>query len=618
MGDDGAEGQGKGKADFAGEVQVADGKAVKKASACSARRARTILPWTKAEVGATLPLLFPAQPRAGKVHTPMKTTTLVALLLGWALSGPICSGSAAIPLFDNLGSHSLKVTTNSAEAQRYFDQGLRFVYGFNHGAAIRSFQEAARLDPECAMAHWGIALASGPHINFPMVPPPAAALAWSELQLAQQHAAKSTPVEQALIAALGHRYANPQPEDRSPLDRAYADAMRAAWQKFPNQPDVGALFAEAMMDLRPWDQWTQEGQPQPGTDEILATLDAVLKLDVNHPFANHLYIHAVEASPRPERALPAADRLLQLQPGLAHNVHMPSHIYIRTGQWQKAVESNQLAVAADRAYREVAGPARGFLPVYVAHNDHMLAYAAMMTGQSALALKHVRDLVAGLPPEFMQEFGFVAEAWLAMPLEVLVRFGRWDDVLAEPMIAPSNRFSHAFQQAARGIALAAKGDTVAARQAQALYLEAAKLVPADQLAAGNNTCHAVLAIVTPMLEGEILIREGKIDAGLAELRAAIKLEDQLRYDEPPSWMIPVRHSLGAALMANGRLAEAESVYREDLARLPGNGWSLFGLAESQMRQHQADEASRTLAQFSAVWRQADVTITSSCLCQPGR
>lgn len=547
----------------------------------------------------------------------MKTTTLVMLLLGLVLSGPIVSGSAAIPLFDNLGSHTHKITTRSPEAQRYFDQGLRFVFGFNHGAAIRSFQEAARLDPECAMAHWGIALASGPHINFPVVPPPAAALAWAELQLAQQHADQCTPVEQALIAALGHRYANPQPEDRSPLDRAYAEAMRAAWEKFPDQPDVGALFAEAMMDLRPWDQWTPEGKPQPGTDEILATLDAVLKLDLYHPFANHLYIHAVEASHQPERALPAADRLLTLQPGLAHNVHMPSHIYIRTGQWQRAVESNQLAVAADSAYRQIAGPARGFLPVYVAHNDHMLAYAAMMTGQSALALKHVRDLVAKLPPEFMAEFGFVAEAWLAMPLEVLVRFGRWDDVLAEPEIAAGNRFSHAFQQAARGIAHAAKGDTAAARQSQARYLEAAKAVPADQIAAGNNTCHAVLAIVTPMLEGEILIREGKVDEGLAQLRAAVEFEDQLRYDEPPGWMIPVRHSLGAALMAHGRFAEAEAVYRADLARLPGNGWSLFGLAEAQMRQHQVAEASHTLEQFNAVWRKADLTITSSCLCQPG-
>lgn len=548
----------------------------------------------------------------------MKTTSkvLAGLACGLLLAGPVAA-QPGIPLLGNLGSHTRHVTTSSPEAQRYFDQGLNLVFGFNHGAAIRSFQEAARLDPACAMAHWGIALASGPHINFPVVPPPAAELAWRELALAQAHAAGATPVERALIDALARRYANPQPEDRSALDRAYANAMREAWKKFPADADVGVFFAEAMMDLRPWDQWTPAGQPQPGTDEILATLDAVLKLDLAHPFANHLYIHAVEASPHPERALPAADRLLKLQPGLAHSVHMPSHIYIRVGRWQDAVDSNLSAVAADRAYRQVAGPAKGFLPVYVAHNEHMLAFAAMMTGQSALALQHIRTMVAGLPPEFMQEFGFVAETWLAMPLEVLVRFGRWDDVLAEPAHPAAEKFTSAFQHAARGIAFAAKGDPAAARREQVLYLEAAKAVPADEVAAGNNSCQAVLAIVTPMLDGEILVREGKVDAGLAQLRAAVAAEDQLRYDEPPAWLIPVRHSLGAALMARQRYAEAEQVYRADLARLPGNGWSLFGLAGALQSQKKGTEAGVIRAQFTKVWGRADLTISSSCLCQPG-
>lgn len=549
------------------------------------------------------------------MKTPRPVSVLLALLFALSLSA--AESPSVIPLIDTLGNHTHRVTTKSPAAQRYFDQGLRFLFGFNHGAAIRSFQEAARLDPECAMAHWGIALASGPHINFPLVPPPAAELAWAELILARQHTAKATPVEQALIEALGHRYANPQPENRGPLDLAYADAMRAVWKKFPKDADVGALFAEAMMNLRPWDQWTPAGEPQPGTEEILATLDAVLKLNPDHPLALHLTIHAVEASQHPERALAAADRLLTLQPGLAHNVHMPSHIYIRTGQWHKAVDSNRDAVAADSAYRKVVGPAKGFLPVYVAHNDHMLAYAAMMTGQGNLALKHTRDLVAKLPPEFMAEFGFVAEAWLAMPLEVLVRFGRWDDVLAEPMFPAEQRFVHAFQHAARSIAQAAKGDSAAARRSQALYLAAAKLVPADQPAAGNNTCQAVLAIVTPMLEAEILMREGKVDEAVAQFRAAIALEDQLRYDEPPGWMIPVRHALGALLMSHGRYGAAEAVYREDLARLPNNGWSLFGLSEALMQQGKMKEVTALRSQFKEIWRKADLTITSSCLCQPG-
>lgn len=547
----------------------------------------------------------------------MKTAPLpvLGLLFALILLAHVSRGAPLIPLFDNLGDHTHKVTTKSTEAQQYFDQGLRFLFGFNHGAAIRSFKEAARHDPKCAMAHWGIALANGPHINFPVVPPPAAEFAWKELQLARQFAPQASPVEQALIEALGHRYANPQPDDRSPLDRAYADAMRQVWQKFSDDTDVGVFFAEAMMDLRPWDQWTPEGQAQPGTDEILATLEAVLQLDLQHPFANHLYIHALEASSHPERALTAADRLRTLQPGLAHNVHMPSHIYIRVGRWQDAIDSNVEAVAADQAYRKLAGPAKGLLPIYAAHNQHMLAYAAMMTGQAELSLRHIRDLVNGLPAETLEDFGPFVEGFLAMPLEVYVRFGRWDDVLAEPEHPATEPFTHAFQHAARGIAFAAKGDTGAARLEQVHFVEAAKAVP-PEATTGNNTNQAILTVVTPMLEGEILVREGKIDEGVAHLRAAVVAEDQLRYDEPPGWLIPVRHSLGATLMANGRYAEAEQVYREDLARLPGNGWSLFGLSEALMLGHKTTEAMIVRSQFEKVWSKADLIITSSCLCQP--
>src|SRR6201984_2795498 len=263
--------------------------------------------------------------------------------------------AAKEPLYDGLGSHSRKVTTDSAEAQRYFDQGLVFLHGFNHRAAIRAFQQAAELDPECAMAHWGVALACGPHINSMAVPPPAAELAWKELALAQKNSGNASPVERALIDALAKRYANPQPEDRSGLDRGYADAMREVWKKYPKDPDVGALFAEAMMDLRPWDQWTTDGKPQPGTDEIIATLEAVLKLNPNHPLANHLYIHAVEASPNPERGDAAADPLRHLQPGLGHNVHMPSHIDIRRGRWHEAIAQNAKAVQADKRFRKATG-----------------------------------------------------------------------------------------------------------------------------------------------------------------------------------------------------------------------------------------------------------------------
>ena len=525
--------------------------------------------------------------------------------------------AAKEPLYDGLGSYSRKVTTDSTEAQRYFDQGLDFLHGFNHRAAIRAFQQAAEIDPECAMAHWGVALACGPHINSMAVPPPAAELAWKELGLAQKNEGNASPVERALIDALAKRYANPQPEDRTGLDRAYADAMREVWKKYPKDPDVGAFFAEAMMNLRPWDQWTADGKPQPGTDEIIATLDAVLKLNPNHPLANHLYIHALEASPNPERAMVAADRLRNLQPGLAHNVHMPSHIDIRTGQWLKAVDTNAKAVEADQRYRKIFGPPNGFLNVYIAHNRHMLAYAAMMTGQRDLAMKHIRAMVAEMPADFLNENALQAEGNVAMPLEVMVRFGLWDEILAEPeKYSDKMWFTRAFHHAARAIAYAAKGDAVNARKAQSVFVERAKLVPKEDFVS-NNSCEALLAVAIPMVEGEILIAEGKIDGGIEQLRAAIQKEDALKYDEPPGWLIPVRHSLGAVLMKQKRFAEAEQVYRDDLARLPENGWSLLGLAESLRKQKKnADEVAQTQAKFKKVWAKADLTITTSCLCQP--
>jgi tetratricopeptide (TPR) repeat protein len=547
----------------------------------------------------------------------MKPITLLASICCGAALTSLQVHGAQEPFFEGLGSYTRTITTTSAEAQKYFNQGLNFLFGFNHGAAIRAFQAAETIDPDCAMAHWGVALACGPHINFPVVPPPAAELAWKELALAQEHVAHTSAVEQALIEALSHRYADPQPEDRGALDQAYADAMRSVWKTHSDDPDVGALFAEAMMDLRPWDQWTREGQPQPGTDEILATLEQVMKLNLNHPFANHLYIHALEASPHPERALAAADRMRDLQPGLAHNVHMPSHIDIRIGHWYEAITANLKAVEADHRYRAIVGEPKGLIVFYAAHNQHMLAYAAMMTGQRDLAVEQIRAMVKGMPEDELKKYAMLTEALVAVPYEVLIRFGLWDEILAEPDHPEFMVFTRAFRHAARGIAYAANGDVKSARVEQTAFLEASKLVPAED-AFGNNSCQALLAIATPMLEGEILIREGKLDEGLSQLRTAVSAEDALRYDEPPGWILPVRHSLGANLMQAGRFAEAEQVYRDDLARLPENGWSLFGLARSLELQQKGDEAAVVEARYHKIWSNADVQITSSCLCQPGR
>jgi tetratricopeptide (TPR) repeat protein len=549
----------------------------------------------------------------------LRLSSAFALLVApadFTFGAEAATDAPTIPLLAGLGPHTRPIATKSREAQKYFDQGLNLVFGFAHGAAIRSFQEAARLDPECAMAHWGVALASGPHINFPLVPPPMAEQAWNALQRAQKYAAGAKPTDRALIEALGKRYVQSQPEDRSPLDRAYADAMREVWKAYPKDQDVGVLFAEAMMNLRPWDQWTPEGEAQPGTDEIIATIDSVIKFAPRHPFANHLYIHAVEASPHPERALAAADRLRDLQPGLPHNVHMPSHIDIRVGDWHKAVTANVKAVEADRQYRRVLGPPKDLIIVYAAHNGHMLAYAAMMTGQRELALKHIRAMVAGLPEDFLKEYAMMVEGFVAMPYEVMIRFGLWDEILAAPDHPDYMVMTRAMRLAARGIAYSAKGDTKAARREQDAYLEACKRVPAEETL-GNNTAHGILAVATPMLEGEILVREGMSDAGIAKLREAIKAEDVLKYDEPPGWILPVRHALGATLIQAGRFGAAEEIYREDLKRLPENGWSLYGLGRSLKLQNKTAEAAAVEKRFKKIWRNADLELTSSCLCQPG-
>jgi tetratricopeptide (TPR) repeat protein len=530
------------------------------------------------------------------------------------VAGPADEKPRAEPLFEGLGSFSRKVTTASPEAQRYFDQGLAFMYAFNHDEAIRSFRQAAELDPRCAMAEWGVAIANGPHINNPEVPEEHERAAVEAVAKAKALAPGASPVEQALIGALVARYALPQPKDRKPLDQAYADAMRTVWKAYPQDPDVGALFAESLMDLRPWDLWTADGDPQPGTDEVLATLDAVLRLEPKHPLANHLYIHAVEASRHPERADQAADVLRDLQPGLGHLVHMPSHVDIRRGRWFQAIEANEKAVAADARYK-ARSPEQGFYRLYMAHNYHMLTYGAMMTGQSALAIKTIRQMTSEIAPEFLVQNPW-ADGFMIMPLEVLMRFGRWDEILAEPAYPDYIPISRALQHYARAVAFAAKDQVADAEKEQALFLEARGSVPADAIF-GNNTASDILDVAEHLMRGEILYRAGKVDEGFATLRQAIDHEDKLRYDEPPDWIQPVRHAYGAALMQSGRFAEAEAVFREDLERLPGNGWALYGLMRSLELQHKKQEAAAVETRFDAAWKKADIKLRSACLCQPG-
>jgi tetratricopeptide (TPR) repeat protein len=525
------------------------------------------------------------------------------------------AGAQSAFLYQDLGQHHRAITTTSKEAQRYFDQGLILAFAFNHDEAIRSFKEATKRDPSCAMAWWGIALANGPHINNPALDPDHAHAAWEALEIARGFKKGANETERALIEALAHRYAADPAAERGPLDRGYADAMREAWRAHPSDADVGALFAEAMMDLRPWDLWTNDKKPQPGTEEIMATLEAVLALDPDHPGANHLYIHTMEASPHPEKALASAERLRTLVPDAGHLVHMPAHIDLRLGNYALASQTNERAIEVDTRHRALV-PKEGFYHVYMAHNAQFLTYSSMMEGRSQRALEAAKKMVSDVPPEFIEQMGPFVDGFMPIVLHTLVRFGRWDEVLAAPEYPKNLPISNAMRHYARGVAFAAQNrvsDAKLERDELAQAIE--KIDPHGTV--GNSSAPAVLAVAARMLGGEIAFREGKLDESFAMLREAATLEDGLRYDEPPDWMMHARHALGAALLQARKLDDAERVFREDLAIHPENGWALFGLARTLESRGATDEARAVRARFDKAWSRADVELKSSCFCQPG-
>jgi tetratricopeptide (TPR) repeat protein len=524
-------------------------------------------------------------------------------------------GAADVPLFEGLGSHTRPVTTRVPGAQRYFDQGLALLYGFNHDEAIRAFEKAAELDPKCAMAYWGIAYAKGPHINNPVLPPEREQEAFDATAMARERAEHGSEVEKSLIDALGVRYASPQVPERGPLDQAFAAAMGKVAAAHPDDADVGALYAESLMDLHPWDLWLHDGTPQPWTPAIVAQIEQVLAKAPKHPLALHLYIHAVEASPEPGMADVAADALRDLMPALGHMVHMPSHIDVRRGRWEQAILANTKAMQADEAYR-ARNPKQDFYRIYMAHNHHMRAFAAMMVGKSELALASVRTMVSEMPEDWLKNYVLLADGWVAMPLEVLMRFGRWEEILAEPEPADYLPFSRALRHYARGVAYAAIGKVDDARAEQRAFLEQ-RVQVSPEATFGNNKSQALLDVAEKVLEGEILFRAGRIDEGLAALREGVVREDALTYSEPPDWIQPVRHPLGASLLQAGRHDEAEAVFHEDLENLPGNGWALFGMGRALRLQGKDAEAALFESRFAEAWEGSDVKITSPCFCQKG-
>jgi hypothetical protein len=544
----------------------------------------------------------------------IRATTFVLAALPALVVG--CSGPrATVPLYDDLGTYHRAAEGCSEAAQRYLDQGLKLYYGFNHDEAIRAFAQAAALDSQCAMAPWGMAISAGPNINNMEMDKAASQAAHEAAQRALALRERAAPADRALITAVVRRYAWPPPADRRSLDEAYAEAMREAWQQHPDDPDVGALYAESLMDLRPWDLWSAAGEPRPETPEVIATLDAVLTLSPAHPGANHFYIHTMEASPHPERALAHADRLGGLVPGAGHLVHMPSHIYVRVGRYDDVVRTNQHAIAADLRYLEASGIGRGgFYSIYRAHNYHFLAYGAMFDGRRELALQAARDMVRELPLETVRAFPDFLDGFIATPVHVMVRFGLWQELLVEPKPPDDLSVTLAFWHYGRTVALSALGRVDEAAGELAALRRAFDAVPESRLI-GNNPARTVLEIALPMAEGELEYRRGRHERAFALLREAVQRDDGLRYDEPWGWMQPVRHALGALLLEQGRVGEAEAVYREDLRLHPGNGWALHGLAECQRRDGRAADAAETDTRFRAAWARSDIIIGGSCYCR---
>lgn len=515
------------------------------------------------------------------------------------------------PLFDNLGPYHHPVSTTSPLAQRYVDQGMVLTFAFNHAEAIRSFREAARLDPRCAMCAWGEALALGPNINAPM-DIEAGREAYAALQRAIERAAQASEAERAYIRALAARYvADPQP-DRAALDLAYADAMRELSRRYPDDVDAATLFAEALMDTRPWRYWNDDGSPGPIAAELVATLESVLARAPDHPLALHLYIHALEASPDPGRAEAAADRLVRLVPGAGHLVHMPAHIYLRIGRYHDASVVNEQAAAADESYIAQT-KAQGLYPAdYYPHNIHFLWQAATIEGRSAVSLGAARKLVATVPKEQIKTFRGL-ERFLPTPLLALAQFGRWDEILAEPEPAAEFPYHRAMWLYARGLALAETGRLDDADQALKSLesLEHHRDIESLDRATPELPAPRLVRIARHLLAGDIAERRGEADEAVRRFGLAVPIEDRLPYMEPPYWYVPVRQFLGAALLRAGRAKEAEAVYREDLRRHPRNGWSLFGLAESLRAQGATEAAAEAQRQFQEVWSRADVTLTRS-------
>jgi tetratricopeptide (TPR) repeat protein len=531
------------------------------------------------------------------------------LVLAWLLCGAALPGQHPTPdkkpavLLDGLGSVHHPVSTNNAQAQQFFDQGLRLLYAFNHEEAHRAFARAAEVDPQLAMAHWGMALAVGPNYNLDAEETQLKA-AYASIDQAQKLAKNAPMHERAYIAALATRYAaDPKKADKHRLALAYKQAMGELTRRYPDDLDAATLYAESAMNLRPWELWGKDGKPAPGTEEIIAMLESVLRRNPDHTGANHYLIHAVEASPFPERALAAADRLRDLAPAGGHLVHMPSHIYIRVGDFAAAARANEKAAAVDHAYITRFGVKGVYPMMYYSHNLHFLAVAHCFQGRYADAKKAADKLSAHVGPHVdampMLEF-FLPTATL-----VQVRFRRWDDILATPEPDGKRTIVRCIRHYARGLAFIAQGKTKDARAELAAFTKLHGAMPEDLKYGDRNVANHVLRIPARALEARILLAHQEHAQAIDLFMKAVAVEDDLNYIEPAGWYLPVREQLGAAHLGQKKAAEAEKVFRADLERNRRNPRSLYGLMESLKAQGKTYEAQCVQQEFQAVWRNAD-------------
>ena len=522
-------------------------------------------------------------------------------------------GPVGATLLEGLGDYSMPVSSDHPEVQRWFDQALMLTYGFNHDAAERSYLRALELDPECAMCWWGAALVLGPHVNAGMDPANHEA-AFERIQAAQTVAAGASEREQAYIAALATRYTQEPVADRTSLDEAYAMAMGKLVQQYPDDVDAATLYAEAMMNLQPWDFWHEDGRPKGRTTEIKSVLEAVMTRNPEHAGALHLYIHAVEASAQPELGAAAADQLRNLIPGSGHLVHMPSHIYARVGRWHDAMQVNQDAILADDDYLAACRPSPGVYPLgYVPHNHHFLWFAATMAGDSETAMSAAEETAARAgDPNLLRAPGLdFLQNFVASPIFAKVRFGQWGEIEALPEPEAELPFLRGVWHYAQALAALRSGSDGAVDHHDALAALASDPVLEEALWFERYPMTYALGIAERMVAAELALAEGDYNAAIAMLEAAAAAEDVLPYDEPPAWHAPVRQTLGAVLLESGQPAEAEAAYRAELRRNPENGWSLLGLKQALQAQERMDEADAVGQRFQQAWAHADIALTGS-------